>query len=428
VVAASILRRGGESSPAGGPKRAVGPRESIYLPNLPIYGGIFCCLLGVGASLATVPFYVVQHFHGNKVDVGVVVATAAVATVLGRPVAGWVGDRRGYKPVMLGGAVICVLAGLAYLAAANLGELIVARVVNGLGEGTVYSAGAAWLVAICPPQRRGRVVGLYGIHMWLGITVGALLGTVVMRVSGFTAVWAACAAAGAAGWLVVLPKARPQLPAQPGSQVTLQSFFPVSTLVPGAALSLSAFGYAAVAAFVALDMAAHGVSNGIAALNAYGVAYVGVRLVIGHLPDRLGPHRVALWSALVEAAGLLLIAVARSLVVVVIGGLVTGAGLSLLFPALALLVISRTDSSGQGAALGAFSSFWDLGVAVGGPLAGVVASLAGYPAIFFVMAACAVASAALSLVGTRRAQPAAAGAATPPAGPGGPGIGSTARS
>jgi hypothetical protein len=30
--------------------------------------------------------------------------------------------------------------------------------------------------------------------MWLGITLGAGLGTIVMRASGFTAVWLVCAA------------------------------------------------------------------------------------------------------------------------------------------------------------------------------------------------------------------------------------------
>jgi MFS family permease len=133
----------------------------------------------------------------------------------------------------------------------------------------------------------------------------------------------------------------------PGTRIRLSSFFPVSTLIPGTALSLAALGYAALAAFVALDMASRGVSNGIIALNAYGAAYVGVRLVIGNLPDRLGPHRIALWSALVEALGLILIAMATNLAVAVIGGLVMGTGLSLLFPSLALLVINRTEASSR---------------------------------------------------------------------------------
>jgi MFS family permease len=70
----------------------------------------------------------------------------------------------------------------------------------------------------------------------------------------------------------------------------------------------------------------------------------------------------------------------------------------------ALLVINRTEASQQGAALGAFTSFWDIGVAAGGPLAGLVAAIS-YPPIFWVMAGCAVLSAGLSASGMRRPKP-----------------------
>src|SRR5262249_17595111 len=175
-----------------------------------------------------------------------------------------------------------------------------------------------------------------------------------------------------------------------------------TALRPGIPLSLAALGYAALSAFVALHLGARGISNGVAAFNAFGFTYVGVRLFIGNIPDRLGPSRVAFWSALVEAVGLLVIAAAPNLAVAIVGGLIMGAGLSLLFPALALLVINQPDKSQQGAALGTFPSFWDIGLAVGGPAAGLIASIANYPAIFYVMLGCAVASAVVTAQTVRR--------------------------
>lgn len=368
-------------------------RLRFFRPFLPMFGGIFFSLFGVGASLATLPFYVLDELHGNKVEVGVVTATISVAAVVSRPIAGRLADRHGYKLLMLCGPAICILAGAAYYAAANVAVLVAIRVLHGIGEGTVYTPGAAWLVRLCPPERRGRVVGLYGTSMWLGITLGALFGTVAMRVSGFGAVWALLIAVGVAGLLAVAPAPRPEQAEPTSARATI---LPPSTVVPGIALSLAALGYAALAAFVALHMAARGVANGIAAFNAYGFTYVGVRLFIGNVPDRFGARRVALWSAVVEAVGLLIVAVAHNLPTAVAGGLVMGAGLSLLFPSLALVVINRTDASQQGAALGAFTSFWDIGLAVGGPFAGLVASVANYPAVFYVMMVCAIVSAVLS--------------------------------
>ncbi len=373
--------------------RTDGLTSRLYLPFLPMFGGIFFSLLGIGASLATVPFYVLRNLHGGNVEAGVAVAALSVAVVVARPVAGRLGDRHGYKVVMLSGTVLCILAGLAYYGARDIGLLIAVRVLHGAGEGSVYTGGAAWLVSLCPPERRGRIVGLYGICMWLGITLGTLAGTVAMRVAGFDAVWGFCAVAAVAGLLSVASKAAPARTLAAGVR---SSLLPAAAVMPGFSVSLAALGYAALAAFVSLHMLAHGVANGIAGFDAFGFTYIGVRLFIGNVPDRFGPRQVAFWSAIVEAAGLVIVALATNLVTVIIGGLVMGAGLSLLFPALALIVINGAPDSQRGAALGAFTSFWDLGIAVGAPASGLIASLTDYTDIYYVMAACALISAVLA--------------------------------
>ncbi|MBO4210972.1 hypothetical protein GSF22_34025, partial [Micromonospora echinofusca] len=51
----------------------IGAKLAFYRPFLPLFGAIFFALLGVGASLATLPFYVLDELDGNKVGVGVVI-------------------------------------------------------------------------------------------------------------------------------------------------------------------------------------------------------------------------------------------------------------------------------------------------------------------------------------------------------------------
>ncbi|HEY6744657.1 MAG TPA: MFS transporter [Mycobacteriales bacterium] len=85
---------------------------AFFRPFLPLFGTIFFCLLSVGASLATLPFYVTEELGGGNLAVGFVVATIAVAAIVARPIAGRLADSRGYKPIFLAGALACSAAGV----------------------------------------------------------------------------------------------------------------------------------------------------------------------------------------------------------------------------------------------------------------------------------------------------------------------------
>ena len=68
--------------------------------------------------------------------------------------------------------------------------LIVARLFLGAGEGVVFTAGSAWVVDLAPPDRRGRIIGLYGLAIWGGLALGPPLGELILQASSFELVWA----------------------------------------------------------------------------------------------------------------------------------------------------------------------------------------------------------------------------------------------
>ena len=97
-----------------------------------------------------------------------------------RPVAGRLADRRGRKPAVLLGSLLVAVAGFLYLLPLGVPGLIAARLVLGAGEGTVFTAGSAWIVDLAPPERRGRVIGLYGLAVWAGLSIGPLIGELLL--------------------------------------------------------------------------------------------------------------------------------------------------------------------------------------------------------------------------------------------------------
>ncbi len=48
-------------------------------------------------------------------------------------------------------------------------------------------------MSLTPTERRGQIVGLYGLAMWTGLAVGPVLGEVVFRSGSFGAVWVTAA-------------------------------------------------------------------------------------------------------------------------------------------------------------------------------------------------------------------------------------------
>src|SRR4029079_1517781 len=104
-------------------------------------------------------------------------------------IAGRFADLRGRRRTVLAGSLLVALSGFLYLLPLGIAGLILARLVLGAGEGTVFTAGSAWIVDLAPPGRRGRVIGLYGLAVWGALSVGPLIGELLLHSSGYTLVW-----------------------------------------------------------------------------------------------------------------------------------------------------------------------------------------------------------------------------------------------
>ncbi|MEU7143621.1 MFS transporter [Nocardia sp. NPDC046473] len=372
------------------------PSETGAFPRLAlagVFGGLFCGYLGLSAAIPVLPAHVRDQFGAGDLAVGLAVTATALTALLTRPIFGGLADRHGHRTVMRCGALAIAAGGLLYFLPIGFAGLMVARLLAGVGEAALFVAGAVWTVSLAPHSRRGQVIGLYGVAMWGGISLGTALGA-VLRHFGIDAVWAFCVAAPLVG-LVLISIVPPQPHVEPSGGGRGLMLRPA--VLPGLGLALGAAGYVGLAAFVITGLQERGIDSGVIVLSTFSAVYAGTRLVIGHLPDRLGPRRVASWCGAGEAAGLLIIAWAPNLPLAVLGAVVMGVGFSLLHPSLALMVMNNTESSKQGAALGAYTSFWDLGLFVWGPATGAIAAGFGYPAVFVVGAACALAASVLAM-------------------------------
>lgn len=377
-----------------------------------VVGATLLSFLAVGATIPVLPRYVTGPLSSGDLAVGIVIGAFAFTAVIGRPVGGRLADRRGRRTIVLCGLALCSVAGLLLFLPLGVPGLVLARLVLGIGDGWVFTAGLAWAVDLAPGGRRGQAIALYGFGIWGGLAAGPLIGEGLLALFSYEAVWAFAAICPLLGALVVrLVPDRHERRTDPGRSALL----PRAVRRPGAALMLANIGYGTFAGFIVLHLAEVGEGGGGVVFTAFATSVVTVRLALARLPDRLGPRVTAIGAGLTQAAGLTVVAVAGGLEIAVVGALVLGAGFSMSFPSLTLLVVERTEDHERGASMGAFSAFLDVGVGIGAPLAGAVSALAGYPAAFAVAAVAAAGGAALVATGPAGAAGAATTARSRPA-------------
>jgi len=387
------------SSPSFGAPARASEATSEHPPGIGASAGVFFAALfafiATGAALPVLPTYVHGPLHGGDIAVGVVVGAFAVTSVVCRPIAGRQTDRRGRRTVLVAGSLALALGGALYIVSDSVATLVLARLVVGAGEGVVYTAGATWAVDLAPVSRRGLALGMFGLAVWGGLSLGPVAGELLRSNAGYDAVWILTAVLPLCGAAIAMRLPEPIRP-QRSQQPTRPAFFPPAARRPGAALALANIGYAGLAGFVVLDLRDQGIGGGATVFTAFAVAVFTSRLLFSRVPDRIGARAAATGASSIEALGLAVIALAHSLPVALLGAVVVGVGFSTMFPSLALMVVSEVDDAHRGSAMGAFSAFFDLGVGLGGPLLGATASLAGYPAVFFLSAAAALGTAALA--------------------------------
>jgi MFS family permease len=359
-----------------------------------VFGAALACFLAVGAVLPILPRYVHGPLGAGDVAVGVVIGAFAVTAIVARPWAGRETDRRGRRNVLAAGAVVMGVGGGLLFLPLDVPGVVLARLVVGIGEGVVFTAASAWVVDLAPPDRRGRIIGLFGLSVWGGMSAGPALGEGLHALAGYDAVWAFALLAPLAGAAIVLREPRDDVTRE--RPVGADPLFAREVIGPGIALALANAGYATMAGFVGLHLAHRGGGHGVIAFSAFAISIVATRLLLGRIPDVAGPRVAAVAAGLAECAGLAIVALASDWPLAVAGAIVMGVGFSLMYPALALFVVERVGEDRRGAALGSFTAFFDVGFGLGGPVAGAIAAVAGYPAAFWAAAVFALGTAAIS--------------------------------
>lgn len=114
----------------------------------------------------------------------VVTAHVIAAAVLLLP-AGRIADIHGRRRIFLYGMIVFTLGMLLSAIANSATALFIARIVNGIGSSMVFSTGVAIIMSVVAPAERGHVLGWNVAAVYLGLSVGPVIGGVIAHAFGW---------------------------------------------------------------------------------------------------------------------------------------------------------------------------------------------------------------------------------------------------
>ncbi len=141
---------------------------------LTIFIVVFVDLLGFSLILPLLPYYA-ETFGANPTATGLLVASYALAQLLGAPLLGRLSDRIGRRPVLLVSILGTFLGFVLLGVARSLGMLFAARIIDGLTGGNI-SVAQAYITDVSDERDRAKALGLIGAAFGLGFIIGPAVG------------------------------------------------------------------------------------------------------------------------------------------------------------------------------------------------------------------------------------------------------------
>src|SRR6267154_3652502 len=139
----------------------------------------FVDMVGLLMIIPLMPFYALE-MGGGGFEVAILMSAFTAAQLLSAPLWGRFSDRYGRRPALLVGLTASCFAYIVFAYATSIWLLLLSRIVQGAGGGTVGVI-QAYVADSVEPDNRARALGWLSAATNVGVAIGPALGGVALR-------------------------------------------------------------------------------------------------------------------------------------------------------------------------------------------------------------------------------------------------------
>jgi len=377
-----------------------GPAQTTLLtrPFLIVTATAMVFFVYIGMLIPIVPLFIEGPLGLGEFGIGLTIAVFAVSAIIARPMLGRIADRYGRRVLLVGGASVAGLAGIASSQVTEFWQLLVMRGVMGIGEAAVFVGAATLIADLSPRDRRAEGASYFSVAVFGGIGIGPIFGEFLLDDTQFERAFAAAGAFALLAAVVALFAPARVAPIDTIDE-TIASAAPASgrrkimhpaAMMPGVVLASGVAAFSTFGAFIPEYSREVGLAASGGLFAAYSVTSVLVRIFGATLPERLGPRRAVTIALGTLMIGLAILAVVPTVAALWVASIFVGIGMAFNYPSLLALTVNRASDSDRAWAISSFTMFFEVGSVFGGLFIGGFAQVVGKQTGFFGGVVCCV--------------------------------------
>ena len=369
-------------------------------------------VMGIAMVSPLLPIFVREELHGPEFAVALSFSAIAISQISASPIVGRFADRFGPKPFIVLGFFVYGAGGIGFIFAQSWEQVILFRIVSGLGAASMFPTAMAYVGRLAPPGWEGRYMGAFTISWIAGFGIGPLFGGTIRDFASSDAAFATMSmmlfAVGAATFLL-LPGRRSAGEGEEDGEPALEPGLPLRSILRRPIVHAAIAGYLVVSlgwgagfTFVAVYVVSDdGLATGSATfagilLASRALFSAASQVVTGQLADRFNRVTLSVVGFGVAGAAQFFVPEAPGAMVdlSILGGefvivpwllllfLVVGLGEAIEFPAQQAIFVDAGRVVGMGTIMGITQTAGGVGFLTGSLMGALVVGLYGLEAVF----------------------------------------------
>ena len=346
--------------------------------------------------LSTFPFYI-RSRGGSVAGAGFAAVLFSLVAVICRPFIGWMLNNGRRKVILLIGIAEMALMPLGYMLVPAFSLVYVARMIHGAALACSNTTGSTIATDIIPRERFAEGMGMFGVSTALATACAPALGIWVMNRLGFEALFLFATGS------MILVFFLLQFLKLPAISVKKTAFH-FKGLIDRDALPASAvmlvflFTFGALENFMALFASERNLpGGGIFFTIMAGMLFV-TRTTVGKVADQKGEGIFVYTCNASMFAAFMLMAFVPDTITFLIAAVLAGYGFGGLEPALQSMAVHIAPLQRRGSANSTFLCAYDIGIGLGGGMAGFLIAGVGFKWMFAILSLANILSVSLYLL------------------------------